>query len=217
MGAKATGDVLEREEMKSVALKRKAVANGDKVRYRVYRAPDDYVAVIAENALMAMKLTKISNPHRIIRDLPLAGVSVEKELLVTHHMQPTVFIRPDMPMVEAKPTHFETAAVVDEEFVPLSMQSMHTKNTRGDSLIDAETLLNSLKVPDATTPEAAPVPEIASPPAFMVEPEPVMEPIPEPQVEIAPEAVPQAPVATTEDAKDVEVLSEEEVQRLLSS
>lgn len=219
MGGRPTGDVLEREEMKPVALKRKAIADGDKVRYRVYRSPDDFVAVIAENALMAMKLTKINNPHRIIRDLPFANVAVEKEALVTHHMQPTVFIRPDLPVDDfKKTTHFEAAPVVDEEFVPLEVQALHPLTGRRDQLIDAETLLNSLKVPEpeAATATVVPPKSAAEP---VPEPAPVMAAPPQEQVadELPPAEAAPGVVASPEAAPAAdEVLSEEDVQRLLS-
>ena len=56
-------------DMQGFAVRHTRIVDRDKVRYRVYKNSTEYVAVIAENALMAMKLAAIDTPHKIIRDL----------------------------------------------------------------------------------------------------------------------------------------------------
>jgi len=185
---------IDLDELKPVALKRKAIAQGDKVRYRVYKIAQEYVAVIAENALMAMKISGVSNPHRILRDLPLAGRSIDAERLVPHHVQPTVFIRPNK-MPDAPPK-FEPAQPdgprADEVFTAIPVGSLHEHKPRNLSTIDVHTLLQALGEVDVPMAAAPPEPEMPR----MVE-EPVATP-------------PPAPEDTGE------VLSPEEVERLLN-
>jgi hypothetical protein len=56
--------------IESIAIRRAVIADSDKVRYRVYSSPTEFIAVIAESALMAVKVSGISKPHKIVRDLP---------------------------------------------------------------------------------------------------------------------------------------------------
>ena len=57
------------DDMQGFAVRHTRIIDRDKIRYRVYRTSTEYIAVIAENALMAMKLSGIDAPHKIIRDL----------------------------------------------------------------------------------------------------------------------------------------------------
>lgn len=69
----------ENLEISALAIRKAIVADADKVRYRVYRTSEDFVAVIAESALMAMKVAGIERPHRIVRDLPTTAIAIESE------------------------------------------------------------------------------------------------------------------------------------------
>lgn len=64
-------------QLEPFAVRRASIADRDKVRYRVYSSPTEFIAVIAENALVAVKLSGISKPHRIVRDLPTEGIAIE--------------------------------------------------------------------------------------------------------------------------------------------
>lgn len=169
---------IELDELKPVSLKRKSLAQGDKVRYRVYTSPQEFVAVIAENALMAMKLSGVSNPHRILRDLPLAGNSLEPEKLMPHHMQPTVFMKSQD---STKPQGFEPMKAREADggdaFQPVSLKSISDKRVPRTSTIDVQTLLKALEdvVVTVERPEVVVIP----PP----------EPEPEPEAELTPEEV----------------------------
>lgn len=63
--------------LESIAVRRAVVADADKVRYRVYSSPTEFIAVIAESALMAVKVAGIKKPHKIVRDLPTEGIAIE--------------------------------------------------------------------------------------------------------------------------------------------
>ncbi|MFZ4540357.1 MAG: hypothetical protein ACOYNL_00925 [Rickettsiales bacterium] len=62
--------------IEALTIRRAAVADADKVRYRVYSTPAEFIAVIAESALMAVKVSGIPKPHKIVRDLPTEGITV---------------------------------------------------------------------------------------------------------------------------------------------
>jgi hypothetical protein len=63
--------------MEALTIRRAVVADTDKVRYRVYSSPTEFIAVIAESALMAVKVSGIGKPHKIVRDLPTEGIAIE--------------------------------------------------------------------------------------------------------------------------------------------
>ncbi len=134
------------EALKPVALKRKSVSHSDKVRYRVYVNSREYIAVIAENALMAMKISGVKVPHRILRDLPMSQNSVSGDRLMPHHLQPTVFLRPDSISTKNKP--FEPIAVRAEQedkiFKPLLFTSLHDHKKVHASTIDASVILATM-------------------------------------------------------------------------
>lgn len=132
--------------LKPVALKRKAVANNDRVRYRVYVNHEDFVAVIAENALMAMKLSGVAVPHRIVRDLPLAQAMVENEQLIPHHLQPTAFIIPEASSATVggfEPIQIETD-MESKPFLEVGLLDLYAHKQLNMSTIDVSVLLNSL-------------------------------------------------------------------------
>lgn len=142
--------------LKPLALKRKAVANNDKVRYRVYISPDEYIAVIAENALMALKISGVKVPYRILRDLPLTQNAVSRESLIPHHMQPTVFLKPEAPTV-LQTSQFEAVSLkVDGEmkpFEPVDLGGLFAGKKHYASTIDVNDILNAM--PGEVMPEGA--------------------------------------------------------------
>lgn len=175
--------------LKPVALKRKAVANGDKVRYRVYVAPQEFIAVIAENALMAMKLSGVAAPIRIVRDLPLAQSAVDGDRLTTHHLQPTVFIKPES---SATSHVFQPMAIEPDKedggFVAIGIEGLFGQQRNFNSTIDVSVMLRAL--PEHDMPIEAPVierdrptvpkhnPQVAPEPMALSNPELVAEPLP---------------------------------------
>lgn len=189
--------------LKPIALKRKAVAQNERVRYRVYVTPDEFVAVIAENALMAMKLSGITAPLRIMRDLPLTQSSIESERLTPHHMQSTVFLRPEAE--QRPPNQFEAIHIeTDNEsrpFEPLPLSGLHKRSGIYASTIDVSVLLNALPGEDIPV----------EPPVFQRDkPLPVETQAAEPPAVAEPAA--EAPPIPGDDGG----LSPEEVERLLN-
>jgi anthranilate/para-aminobenzoate synthase component I len=69
--------------IESIAIRRAVIADSDKVRYRVYSSPTEFIAVIAESALMAVKVSGISKPHKIVRDLPTEGIAIEAKKMAS--------------------------------------------------------------------------------------------------------------------------------------
>lgn len=65
-----------------LSLRKAELIDADKARYLVYRTPKDFVAVIAESALMAIKVSGVTNPHRVVRDLPTSTVAIDAERMV---------------------------------------------------------------------------------------------------------------------------------------
>lgn len=74
--------------IEAITVRRAKIADADKVRYRVYRTPSDYVAVIAESALMAVKVAGITAPYKIMRDLPTEGIAIEAKRMASVETTP---------------------------------------------------------------------------------------------------------------------------------
>jgi len=100
-------------EMESISLRRAVITDADKVRYRVYRSEDDFVAVIAENALLAVRVSGVETPHKIVRDIPDEDFAIEAQkmthievpeqvTLPTHRVVEDVELKIDMPQIEKK-------------------------------------------------------------------------------------------------------------------
>lgn len=66
-----------KQGIESITVRRANIADADKVRYRVYSTATDFIAVIAESALMAVKVSGVKKPHKIVRDLPTEGIAIE--------------------------------------------------------------------------------------------------------------------------------------------
>ncbi len=158
--AKSTTESRNRP-IKPLELQRKSAAQGDKVRYRVYMSPEECVAVIADSALLAMKLSGIHSPYRIVRDLPLAKHAVEKDELVTHEQQATVLMRPDAP--QSKILVFEAATsgkpITEKKFEPLDFAKKLEKPPIVQKTIGLSESLESLAEVPATQAAAASIPE----------------------------------------------------------
>lgn len=124
------------QEMEALALKRASFAEGEKVRYRVYRTATDYVAVIAENALMAMKLAQIESPVRIQRDTAMGGV-VESGRLAKSDESVALATAPRVNAVQelpiAPPSQIEEAS----PFVPIGLSDLQRKDTKRVRILSA--------------------------------------------------------------------------------
>lgn len=140
-------DGTELLEIKPVSLKRKAILDSDKVRYKVYISAHEYVVVIAPNALMALKLSGIENPVRVLRDVPMSKPSVEEKRVVVHNERATAFLRPDMPLPQAKGFIAQMGDSAPNEkaaFEPISLGKSLGDGPRVPSSISAQSLLSSI-------------------------------------------------------------------------
>lgn len=182
--------------IEAIAVRRASVADGDKVRYRVYRSAQDYVVVIAENALMAVKVSGINAPLRIVRDiaeqstLPAGRIVAEEAPSVAFSLTPK----------ERKGGHFPTAepAAPSEtpiDFLPLTLGDLQRKSVR-KHFFSADELGHAAAA--ASPPPPAPPPAVAQ------------SPVPPPA-----EAPPPVDMGEPVEIPPGGVLSPEEVARLL--
>lgn len=196
--------------MQHLTIKRIPVKNANTVRYRVYTTADEFVAVIAENALMAMKLTGIAQPHKVVRDLISEEGSVPESALDKEHTELlNLATTPTAKSLEKlDPRNFAVAN--QHGFMPLSMGELRKESDFVESVIASPKLIRVLE-------DAPPAP----PPAAAVETPPVIEAAAqvvaaqEPQeAEVAP--LDMAQQALVEKAMPAEPLSAKDVVDLLS-
>lgn len=57
----------------------RAFGNLKNARYRIYTSPHEYMTVEAETASDALRMTKITEPHRIVRDIPGREVLLDRK------------------------------------------------------------------------------------------------------------------------------------------
>lgn len=199
--------------IEAIAVKRAVVTDADKVRYRVYRTADDFVAVIAESALMALKVSGVQEPYRIVRDLPTEGVTLESERLAKEVQEERVSL--SLKPKEATKKH--VVERLDEQLTPINSSAFVSMKLR--DLQKSATMGHSVLGPDAVEavaaekkPEPAPTPPPttqAAQPASVAEPPAAEAPISVPTPEPAAPAPAPAPAASAE-------LSAAEVDKLLN-
>ncbi len=122
-----------KQAIEAIALRRATLVDPDKVRYRVYSTPTEFIAVIAESALMAVKVSGIAKPHRIVRDLPTAGASVTAQNISPPNHEAARVPLPTQ-MTEKKAIHVAPHEVAkkanpDEQFQPLDMRDLQKKSS----------------------------------------------------------------------------------------
>ncbi|MFM9890433.1 MAG: hypothetical protein ACKVOE_07345 [Rickettsiales bacterium] len=93
--------------IETVTMRRAKIADADKIRYRVYTTATEFVAVIAESALMAVKVSGIAAPYKIMRDFPTEGIAIEAKRMAAIEDVPErvnygreMHVRELMPMTE---------------------------------------------------------------------------------------------------------------------
>ena len=185
-------------ELKALAVNRATIADGDKVRYRVYTSPTEFIAVIAENALMAVKASCVAQPHRIVRDLPTEGVSLKAEKLARQEAAERVLLSivPPEPKSAIK-AEIAPANPLADDFVPLHLRDFERRNGHTRSILTLRDIFG-----DGLAARAKPSPE----PVRVIPPEPSVAHAPE-----EPTKTEQEPVAETAE------LSPEEVAALLAA
>ncbi|MDX2094556.1 MAG: hypothetical protein SFW64_01240 [Alphaproteobacteria bacterium] len=220
--------------LESIALRRAIIVDKDKVRYRVYSTPSEFIAVIAENALMAVKVSGISKPHKIVRDLPTEGIAVEAQRMAA--------IDPEASRVTL-PTErreIETQRMTDlasrkdlqkikaENFKPMNLADLQNNGTVRARILSPEMLHEIIEqharapLPPAESPEPVQVEPPAEAPETpaLEQPAPIASApeSPEPSAEekllaMASATLPTDPAPSTPAAD--EALSPEEVEKLL--
>ena len=211
--------------IESIALRRATIADTDKVRYRVYSGPTEFIAVIAESALMAVKVSGVRKPHKIVRDMPTEGIAVEAKKMAAMDAGAA---RVPLPVAQiAKPQQLvaDLSDHVDipkeSLFRPMNLGDLRRSGIGRARILPPEMLSEIIEKHTKTT--LPPVPE-SEPPA----PEVLQEvPPPVPPSAEAPSASPQERLlemadamlpeaALPADAAPERVLTPEEVEKLLN-
>ena len=125
-------------------MRRTGVVDSDKVRYRVYSTPSEFVAVIAESALMAVRASGIKVPYKIVRDIPGA----DNGLLSAKNMQNATPGNDQVQMgIKHKDrlTQYFTELTAEEKqepiiFVPMGIADLQNKGMSRARILPAEML-----------------------------------------------------------------------------
>lgn len=216
--------------MQPMTVRRAVVLDADKIRYRVYRSPTDFVAVIAESALMAVKVAGIKNPHKVMRDLPAGGNSIEANHMMARDDTQAPVAFPTMPG-NAPPKHFQVAmksadvaAEKKVDFIPMGIADLRDKGGNRARILPADLLYQIIEehaknAPVAPVPDPEPVRAVAPQDpeelALPVQPEMTQaEKVVKMAAEILPQSAPAAAPAAAADSKPE--LNPDEVQKLLN-
>ncbi|MFZ4125372.1 MAG: hypothetical protein ACOYJ2_04800 [Rickettsiales bacterium] len=180
------------EHLEILTLKHGHFSDPTRVRYRVYQSSSEYIAVIAESALMAIRISGVKDPYKVVRDVPTANASVDKGVVLMEESTervPMPTIKPDI-----KAFVNEVAAKVAEDFINVALADLHLKKTPSASVISRRDGMKTLQ----NVPETAPT----------------LTKAPAPTMETAPLAHEVSAPVETEDTGD-KPLSPEEIAKLL--
>lgn len=182
-----------------MSIRRAKLADSDKVRYRVYTSPTEYIAVVADSALMALKVACVPAPYKIVRDLPTDGVAVEAHKMAEREVNGE---RISFPLQQSNADHKTTeladpSTVEKTPFIPLGIADMQYKGGARARILPPD-ILNEI-IEEHAKSLAAKLLESAIP-----------QPDPPP-----PEPAPSPPKGTA--LPDGPVLSPEEVEKLLNA
>ena len=135
----------KQKPLEPLSIRHTQVAEGKKVRYFVYRNETEFVAVVAESALMALRLSEVKEPFKIVRDLPMAG----KEPLMPERLIPAAEKeRVNLPLVAApeKSSHAEVPPAKDRTagFREMKLADLHAQKSRDVFILTPESVLAKL-------------------------------------------------------------------------
>ncbi len=143
------------EHLESLAVRTLSIKDADIVRYRVYTSPTDFIAVIAENALMAMKLTGIHEPYRVVRDLPMEDGALEKNQLEQTSQAEIVLPTQQVMTHQEKPDPKAFTNQDVDGFEPLSLGALRRDKPLEGSVVAPHTMIRILSgEPDSQALEA---------------------------------------------------------------
>ncbi len=217
--------------MEQITLRRANVVDADKVRYRVYSSPTEFVAVIAESALMAVKASGIKTPHKIVRDLPAEGMAIEAKKMAARDDTMRVAMPLQQSEVNSKklmvdiPVRTEAATA---PFVAMGIADLQHKGGTRARILPPEMVHQIIEehVKAVAAEPPAPAPSAPAAPAAIAEPTPesIIAAAPtEPElsqaeklVKMADETLPPTPTATTATPSSGEELHPDEVKKLLN-
>ena len=114
--------------LEAITVRRTHVVDADMVRYRVYKSPTEFVAVIAESALLAVRVSGIANPHKIVRDLPTDGIAIDAKKMAVSEERVTISST-QQASSEGLTVELSRAQDVplEERFVPLGIMDLRQK------------------------------------------------------------------------------------------
>lgn len=120
----------KQKPLESISIRHSQVKEGKKVRYFVYRSETEYVAVVAESALMALRLSEVKEPFKILRDLPMT----RKDPLLPEQLTPAGSgERMALPLVAApeKSSQAEVPPVKDRalDFHEMKLAELHKEKS----------------------------------------------------------------------------------------
>ena len=134
-------------DMQGFAVRHTRIVDRDKVRYRVYKNSTEYVAVIAENALMAMKLAAIDTPHKIIRDLidentPLAQARL-REVEGSEHVEFSLQQKDEV--VESNFEYREPKGL-EAFFQPMTLGQINEEKVDSVEVMESDNILEKISI-----------------------------------------------------------------------
>ncbi len=207
--------------IEQITVRRANVADTDKVRYRVYSTPVDFIAVIAESALMAVKVSGVSKPHKIVRDLPTEGIAIEAKKMSKVEVNPQKVTLPSKQTDRKKQVVADLpqldAAAKQAAFKPMMIADLQRQTSLRARILPPEMVSqiieDHVKVASATAVQMA---TKAAMPEVTPQPEPVLEnPVSDTQrlLQMAEAVLPEtSEIMQRGDAE----LSPEEVEKLLN-
>lgn len=180
-------------QMESVALRRAHLTGVKQVRYRVYQSPTEFIAVIAESALLAIRIAGVAEPYKVVRDLPSVAIALEKGQIEVPESIERVSLPTAQSTAGALMMDPDAERQADDPFVVMPMADIHKKKIPTTSVLSRAQGMDYFGVPNDAPTLSAPAPKSL----FTPEPPPPI---------AAPEPLPE----TTG-----EVLSQDEVAKLL--
>ncbi len=222
----------EHSGLQSISVRRAKLADAGAARYRVYSSPSEFVVVIAESALMAVRLSEIATPYKIVRDMGADGASIGAEQMAAREEVPEqVMLSMERKAEDAAPITSALNAPKPENppFTPLHLSDLQNKGGRSERILSPSIASEIDDTPPAPMPPppAAPLPSAApAEPVAVTEETPTQEvPAAEAPAAAEPELSPAEKVnqmadallpPTEGDAPEEKELSPEEVEKLLN-